>query len=304
MSEPIIELRGLTKQFGAIHAVENLDLTVCRGDIYGFLGPNGAGKSTTIRMMLSLIRPSSGSIKILGQSLAEHRASILRRVGAIVEKPDFYLYLTARRNLEILGRLSGADVSRRSIEAALDHVGLGGRADSKVKTFSYGMKQRLGIAQALLHDPELVILDEPVNGLDPQGVREIRELILELAHGRGKTVFLSSHLLPEVEMIANRMAIIAGGKAVVEGTVKELLNEGMLKVSIETDAPDRAASILTQAGFLPAGDAAAHSVVFSMEKSGIPVAISLITGAGIAVYGIDSTRSLEEYFIAITGTAA
>lgn len=304
MSEPIIELRGLTKQFGAIHAVENLDLTVCRGDIYGFLGPNGAGKSTTIRMMLSLIRPSSGSIKILGQSLAEHRAAILRRVGAIVEKPDFYLYLTARRNLEILGRLSGADVSRRSIEAALDHVGLGGRADSKVKTFSYGMKQRLGIAQALLHDPELVILDEPVNGLDPQGVREIRELILELAHGRGKTVFLSSHLLPEVEMIANRMAIIAGGKAVVEGTVKELLNEGMLKVSIETDAPDRAASILTQAGFLPAGDAAAHSVVFSMEKSGIPVAISLITGAGIAVYGIDSTRSLEEYFIAITGTAA
>lgn len=304
MNEPIIELRGLTKQFGAIHAVENLDLTVCRGDIYGFLGPNGAGKSTTIRMMLSLIRPTSGSIRILGQSLAEHRAAILRRVGAIVEKPDFYLYLTARKNLEILGRLSGTDVSRRSIETALDHVGLGGRADSKVKTFSYGMKQRLGIAQALLHDPELIILDEPVNGLDPQGVREIRELILELAHGRGKTVFLSSHLLPEVEMIANRMAIIAGGKAVVEGTVKELLNEGMLKVSIETDAPDRATSILTQAGFLPAGDTAAQSVVFSMEKSGIPVAISLITSAGIAVYGIDSTRSLEEYFIAITGTAA
>ncbi len=304
MSEPIIELRGLTKQFGAIHAVENLDLTVYRGDIYGFLGPNGAGKSTTIRMMLSLIRPSSGSIRILGQSLAGHRANILRRVGAIVEKPDFYLYLSARRNLEILGLLSGADVSRRSIEVALDHVGLGGRADSKVKTFSYGMKQRLGIAQALLHDPELVILDEPVNGLDPQGVREIRQLILELAHGRGKTVFLSSHLLPEVEMIANRMAIIAGGKAVVEGTVKELLNEGMLKVGIETDAPDRATAILTQAGFISAGENAGNSVVFSMEKSGIPIAISLLTGAGIAVYGINSTRSLEEYFIAITGSAA
>lgn len=300
MNEPVIEVRGLSKNFGAVHAVDNLDMTVFRGDIYGFLGPNGAGKSTTIRMMLSLIRPSSGAIRVLGQPLATHRAAVLRRVGAIVEKPDFYLYLSARKNLEILGRLSGADVSRRAIDAAVDRVGLAGRADAKVKTYSYGMKQRLGIAQALLHDPELIILDEPANGLDPQGVRDIRRLILELARDHGKTVLLSSHILPEVEMIADRMAIIADGRAVVEGTVKQLLNEGLLKVSIETDAPERARQVLQEAGFASAQQAG-DTVVFSMEKSEIPAAVARLAAADVRVFGVGSTRSLEEYFISITG---
>lgn len=302
---PIIEIRGLTKRFGTNVAVNNLDLTVLRGDIYGFLGPNGAGKSTTIRMMLSLIRPTAGTISIFGQPLAENRSAVLRRVGAIVEKPDCYLYLTARRNLDILGRLAGADVSRRTIDAALDRVGLSERADDKVKTYSYGMKQRLGIAQALLHNPDLIILDEPVNGLDPQGVREIRSLILELARENGKTVFLSSHILSEVEMTANRMVIISNGRAVVEGTVKELLDEGILRVSIETDNSENARKTLVAAGFsLAEGTNATNStVVFSMHKSDIPTAIARLVAADISVYDVGSAHSLEDYFISITSTA-
>ncbi|GAB1430431.1 ATP-binding cassette domain-containing protein [Ignavibacteria bacterium] len=303
--EPIIEVRGLTKHFGTTTAVDNLDLTVRRGDIYGFLGPNGAGKSTTIRMMLSLIRPTAGEIRIFGLSLAENRSDVLRRVGAIVEKPDCYLYLTARRNLDILGRLAGADVSRRTIDATLDRVGLLERADDKVKTYSYGMKQRLGIAQALLHNPDLIILDEPVNGLDPQGVREIRSLILELAQENRKTVFLSSHILAEVEMTANRMAIIANGHTVVEGGVKELLDEGTLQVSIETNNSEHARKVLANAGFTPVDNVNGKNsvIVFSMRKNDIPTAIARLAEADISIYDIGSTRSLEEYFISITGSS-
>lgn len=195
----IIEIRSLCKSFGQFKAVYNLDLTVNKGDIYGFLGPNGAGKSTTIRMLMSLITPTSGSISVFGKPLTTHRNHILAGIGAIVEKPDFYLYLTAEENLRILGKLNSIDLSSKQIHRSLDQVGLLDRANSKVKTFSYGMKQRLGIAQALLHDPELIVLDEPTNGLDPVGVKEIRELILKLRTEQQKTIFLSSHILPEVE---------------------------------------------------------------------------------------------------------
>ena len=246
---PIIEIKDLSKSFGSFKAVDNLSLTVNQGDIYGFLGPNGAGKSTTIRMMMSLIQPSSGYINIFGMPLSQHRSSIARRIGAIVEKPDFYLYLTAAKNLEILGKLSGANVSKKSIDAILDTVGLLDRASSKVKTFSYGMKQRLGIAQALLHNPDLIVLDEPTNGLDPVGVKEIRELILSLSREQNKTIFLSSHILSEVEIIATNMVIINKGCTIVEGNVQELLNKGLLKVNFTVDKPKQALECLNTSRF-------------------------------------------------------
>jgi len=234
---PVITVRGLHKSYGDFHAVNGIDLTVEQGDVYGFLGPNGAGKSTTIRMMLSLVKPTSGTVALFDKPLTTHREEILRRVGAIVERPDFYNYLTAYRNLELLGRLSRADVSTASIMRVLGIVGLDTRAHDKVKTFSHGMKQRLGIAQALLHDPDLIVLDEPTTGLDPQGMKDIRELILSLSADHRKTVFLSSHILPEVELTATRMIVINRGKTIVEGSVQDLLNAGRLRVTIETDRP-------------------------------------------------------------------
>jgi ABC-2 type transport system ATP-binding protein len=229
VQEPIIELRGLRKHYGKFVAVDGLDLTVYRGDVYGFLGPNGAGKSTTIRMMLSLVKPTAGSIHIFGKPLAEHRAEILRRIGSIVERPDFYNYLSARRNMELLGRLSGANVGKANILRVLDMVGLASRAESKVKTFSHGMKQRLGIAQALLHEPDLIVLDEPTTGLDPHGMVDVRNIILSLARDHNKTVVLSSHILPEVELTATRMVIINKGKAIVEGAVADVVQDGNLE---------------------------------------------------------------------------
>jgi ABC-type multidrug transport system ATPase subunit len=201
-----------------------LDLSVYKGDIYGFLGPNGSGKSTTIRLMLSLVRPDAGEVKIFGLSLNKYRMNILSRIGALVEKPDFYEYLTARKNMEILMKYSGMDADQKVIEDALDKVGLKSRASSKVKTYSKGMKQRLGIAQALLHDPELLILDEPSSGLDPAGARDIRKLIIDLNRNMGKTIILSSHHLNEIQEVANRMVIIKEGKNMVEGDVETLLS--------------------------------------------------------------------------------
>ncbi|MCF8412501.1 MAG: ATP-binding cassette domain-containing protein, partial [Melioribacteraceae bacterium] len=210
--EKIIEVKGLTKKYKDLVAVNNLDLNVYRGDVFGFLGPNGAGKSTTIRMLLTLIEPTAGDIKIFGLPLKKNRIEILSKIGAIVEKPDFYLYLSAYKNLEILGKVSGADTSNKRLMEILELVGLDKRWKSKVKTFSHGMKQRLGIAQALLHNPELIILDEPTTGLDPMGIKEIRDLIIQLSRDQGKTIFLSSHILREVELIANRMIIINKGE--------------------------------------------------------------------------------------------
>ncbi|MCO6466598.1 MAG: ABC transporter ATP-binding protein [Bradyrhizobiaceae bacterium] len=225
MEDPIIQVRGLRKTYGSFTAVDGLDLTVYRGDVYGFLGPNGAGKSTTIRMMLSLVKPTAGTIDIFGKPLATNRKEILRRIGCVVERPDFYNYLSARNNLEIVGRLSGTDVSKQRILQTLDLVGLASRSESKVKTFSHGMKQRLGIAQALLHSPDLIILDEPTTGLDPHGMVDVRNIIVSLAKDHNKTIVLSSHILPEVELTATRMIIINRGKAIVEGKVHDIVRD-------------------------------------------------------------------------------
>ena len=303
--EPIIELRGLKKVYGTFTAVGGLDLTVNKGEVYGFLGPNGAGKSTTIRMMLSLITPTAGSIRLFDKPLTTHRSEILSRIGAIVERPDFYNYLTAKKNLELLGRLSGADVSNNHIMKTLDVVGLADRATSKVKTFSHGMKQRLGIAQALLHDPDLIVLDEPTTGLDPMGMVDVRNIIRSLANDHDKTVLLSSHILPEVELTASRMVIINHGKAVVEGSVQDLLNSGSVKVTIETPESEKAATVLRESTLANAvqstGD---HAVILNLDASEVRNATKILVDAGINVDAVVPVRSLEEYFISITQEAS
>ncbi|MEA3476654.1 MAG: ATP-binding cassette domain-containing protein [Bacteroidota bacterium] len=221
--EKILSIRGLSKQFGDIQAVDNLDLDIYKGDIYGFLGPNGSGKSTSIRLILSLVRPDSGSIQIFGQPVKKFLPRILQRIGALVEKPDFYEYLSAYKNLAILMQYSGLKPNRKRIMEVLEMVGLQDRAKGKVKTYSKGMKQRLGIAQAMLHDPELLILDEPSSGLDPAGARDTRDLLVNLNKDHGKTIMLSSHHLLEIQQVASRMIIISKGKSVLEGSVQELI---------------------------------------------------------------------------------
>jgi ABC-type multidrug transport system ATPase subunit len=304
-SEKIIEVKDLSKQFKELKAVDNLNLNVYRGDVFGFLGPNGAGKSTTIRMLLSLIRPNQGTIKIFGKSLTEHRIDILKNIGAIVEKPDFYRNLSAFKNLEILGRISGKEISKKRIMEMLEIVGLEKRAQSKVKTYSHGMKQRLGIAQALLHDPELIILDEPTTGLDPQGMKEIRDLILKLSKDENKTIFLSSHILYEVELVANRMIIINKGMTKVEGYVQDLLKSNLLKVIFEVDDVNLSLEIIKETTWRSKLESSAEGkLIFNLENEEVHLLNKILVENNIKVNAVIPTRSLEDYFLKITDEAA
>ena len=300
-NEIIIEVENLSKQFGDLWAVKNLNLHVYKGDVFGFLGPNGAGKSTTIRMLLSLITPTEGKIKIFGKYLRTNRLDILKRLGAIVEKPDFYGYLSAYKNLEILGKLSQTDVSSKRIMEVLELVGLEKRYKSKVKTFSHGMKQRLGLAQALIHNPDLVILDEPTTGLDPQGMKEVRDLILFLSSQGKKTIFISSHILYEIELVANRMVIIDKGSAKVEGNVSELLNAYNLKVTFEVNDSEKTISILNNSSWSNKIESSANNkFVFSLTNDEIPKLNNYLVENRIDVCAIIPERSLEQYFLNIT----
>lgn len=224
-ADAIVETRNLTKRYGRINAVDGLDLTVRRGEVYGFLGPNGAGKTTTLRMLLGLVRPTSGSASVLGGEPGAPEG--LKRVGALVESPAFYPYLSGRDNLRVIARYCGAPPSR--VDEMLETVELSGRAKDRFKKYSLGMKQRLGVAAALLKDPELLILDEPTNGLDPKRMADMRELIRRLGRGE-RTVLLSSHLLREVEQICDRVGVIRKGRLVAEGTVAELRSKAGLLV--------------------------------------------------------------------------
>lgn len=217
----VLEVRGLTKRFGATVAVDKLDLTVRRGEVLGFLGPNGSGKSTTVGMVLGLIQPTEGSVHIMGQPLVDDPSLVSRHVGAIIENPAFYPFLTGRDNLRAQARMVGG-VPESRIDELLKLVNMEGRADGKFKTFSLGMKQRIGIASTLLTNPDLVILDEPTNGLDPAGQREIRSIIPRLAE-QGHSVLLASHMLHEVEQVSDQVVIIRRGKKLTEGSVNELL---------------------------------------------------------------------------------
>jgi len=299
--EKVIEIEHLSKNFKNLKAVNNLCLNVFPGDVFGFLGPNGAGKSTTIRMLLTLISPNEGTIKIFDKPLKQNRETILKKVGAIVEKPDFYGYLTAIKNLEILAKISGSDITKKHLMETLEIVGLEKRYNSKVKTFSFGMKQRLGIAQALIHDPDLIILDEPTTGLDPQGMKEIRELILLLSKEKGKTIFLSSHILHEVEFVANRMIIIDKGTTVVEGLVSDLLNSTALKVTFELDDPAKATALINASQWSGKLSSAANErFIFALERNEISALNKYFIENGLAVSAVIPARSLEEYFLNLT----
>ncbi|MDB3904845.1 ABC transporter ATP-binding protein [Crocinitomicaceae bacterium] len=298
MSELIVSVKNLKKSFKGFKALENVSFSVYKNDVFGFLGPNGAGKSTSLRCMLSLIEADEGHIEIFGKSLRKNRFEVLSNIGSIIEKPDFYKYLSAFKNLEIMARISGRQVSKSEIEDIIHFVGLEGREKSKFKTYSHGMKQRLGIAQALMHNPELIILDEPTTGLDPQGIVDIRELIIKLSKEQGKTVILSSHQLSEIEMIANRMVIINKGKSIIEGEVNELLNSSQMMVKFSSDDPEKFCSILTKE-FSDIADlkVTESEIEFEVNRENIPEINAIMVGQNITISGIEQKRKLEDYFI-------
>lgn len=295
----IIQTNNLTKKFTEVKAVEDLSFSVQSGEVYGFLGQNGAGKSTTIRMLLTLVSPSHGSIKIFGKNIHTHRNEILKKTGAIIEKPDLYKYLTALQNISIMARLSGIHLTQKQLMHQLEKVGIAERANSKVKTFSQGMKQRLGIACALINDPELIILDEPTNGLDPQGIADVRNLILHLSKNEGKTIFVSSHLLNEMELIADSMLIIDQGKKLAEGKVADLLNPADTMVEIDTTNNEITKSVLKQSQWnrylQPSED-----IVLKMHRKEIPLLTKFLVEQNIEVFAIRPKHSLEDYFLSLT----
>jgi ABC-type multidrug transport system ATPase subunit len=295
----ILRTSGLGKRFGKRWAVRDLDLEVRRGGIFGFLGPNGAGKSTTIRMLLSLITPTTGTVELFGKPLHRHRREVLARIGGLVERADFSLYLSGRRNLEIVAALRGG-VPRGAIDGVLELAGLAARGNDRVKTYSHGMKQRLGIAQALLGDPEFIILDEPTTGLDPQGIKEVRELMLRLTQQSGITIFLSSHLLSEIEQTATHMAIINRGTLAVQGRVHDLLDSAENSVRIEADPPARAVEVLQRFPFVRRCEQAGTGLEVHMPLSETATVTAALVAAGVAVRAVIPRRSLEAYFLTIT----
>lgn len=297
----IIDVRGLTKTFNEITAVDDLTFTVQEKSVYGFLGQNGAGKSTTIRMLLSLIRPTKGQIKIFGLDLSIHRKEILQRIGAIIEKPDLYKYLTAIENLNLFAAMSGLRLTRKQLMDKLEKVGLGERADSKIKTYSQGMKQRLGIAVALVHNPDLIILDEPMNGLDPQGIADVRQLINHLSKDQGKTVFISSHLLTEMEQVADSLLIIHKGKKIADGNIHELLNPDQARIELETKSAKELEHVLKQTSWAnKIISANGQRVIMEMRREEVPVFIRQMADMKQDIYSINRKNSLEDYFLSLT----
>lgn len=301
--EIVVNIRNLTKRYGQRLAVNDLSLQVQRGEIMGFLGPNGAGKTTTIRMMLGLIAATSGSVEILGKDIVKHRAQILPRVGALVETPALYLYMSGRDNLTAVGDSLGG-VPKARIDAVLEMVGLQNRQKDRVKTYSLGMKQRLGVAMALLQDPDVLVLDEPANGLDPAGIVEMRDLMHRLS-AEGKTVFISSHLLSEVQQICTRVAIINLGKLVTVSSIGEL-TQGHGEFSVTLDRPQEA---LTLVQAQPWGknarlDANGALITTAPNNRGRDLNLFLVK-VGFAPDTLTmATQDLEEVFLRLTNGGA
>ncbi|MEJ7683812.1 MAG: ABC transporter ATP-binding protein [Segetibacter sp.] len=300
--QPIIKVTNLSKHFKEFKAVNNLSFTVNEGDVYGFLGQNGAGKSTTIRMLLTLITPDSGEIEMFEMNLFTHRKEILRQTGAVIEKPDVYKYLTAYENLQLFSKISGGNkLTRIQLLDQLETVGLQDRAFSKVKTFSQGMKQRLGIAIALVHNPKLLILDEPTNGLDPQGIADIRNLILHLSKELNKTILVSSHLLSEIQLIANRLLIIDKGKKMVEGNASELFDPAETLVELETLDNSKTFFQLQQSNWsAKLQPSREKTIVLKMDRQQIPAFHRLLAEMQIPVISLQPRHSLEDYFLQVT----
>jgi len=303
MQKIAIETRGLTRRFGTQLAVNAVDLQVPEASVYGFLGPNGAGKTTTIRMLLGLIRPNAGEVKLFGEPFAENRLALLQRVGALVETPSLYSHLTGRENLEVTRRLLGA--KRELIDRALGIVKLTADAHRRVREYSLGMRQRLSLALALLNNPDLLILDEPANGLDPAGIHEMRDLIRRLAAEFGITIFLSSHLLSEVEQVANHIGIIHQGKLVFQGTLAELQAERHEHLTIGVTQPDQAANCLTAAGWsVKRLNDGLLGVAATTREAAFRIN-SLLVGQRLDVFHIALTQaSLEDIFLNLTNSSA
>jgi len=302
----VIQVQGLTKKFGhQFTAVNDLSFSVNKGDVYGFLGQNGAGKSTTIRMLLSLITPTCGSIEIFGMPLQANRAAIMQNVGAVIEKPAMYEYLTAYQNLKIFSALSGVSKTRLQLLHELDVVGLAARAHDLVRTFSQGMKQRLAIAMAMVNDPQLILLDEPTNGLDPQGIADIRNLILQLSRVQGKTVLVSSHLLSEIEQVATRLIIIDKGCKLVEGDSKDLFDKSKTVVAIQTLNNIEATKQLMQtnwASHVLIDRSSDKEICMQLDEKLLPTLHKNLVEMGIGVLSVKPMHSLEDYFLRITST--
>ena len=301
MMQQVIEVTGLTKQFKNITAVNDLSFSVEEGDVYGFLGQNGAGKSTTIRMLLTLISPTSGHIELFGMPLHSHRNEILQQVGAVIEKPDVYKYLSAYDNLKLFARLSGVKVTEQKLMQQLEMVGLAARAKDKVQTYSQGMKQRLGIAIALVHDPKLIILDEPTNGLDPQGIADIRNLILHLSREMKKTIVVSSHLLSEIEQVATKVLIIDQGEKIIEGESAELFDPSQTIVELTTMDNVFSLQQLQQSIWKKNLQLQReHALLLKLDRKLIPQLHRDLVNMNIEVLSLQPRHSLEDYFLQVT----
>ena len=299
MGDVILETEDLTKRFGRRVAVNELSMRVERGNIFGFLGQNGAGKSTTIRMALGLVRPTSGHVRLLGHDMAKHPLRALARTGAIVETPTFYENYSGLQNLRLLAAMSGGADQQR-INQVLDIVGLRARAGDKVRVYSHGMKQRLGIAQALLPSPEMIILDEPTDGLDPQGIHEVRALIRRLRDELNLTVLLSSHLLNEVEQTCDRVAIIDHGRLLYQGTIEALIDKEKT-VKLTVDRLEEAYTILSADPALVVSRNGTQSLYIKMSDDQIPVVNRLLVERGFRVMELSPQReTLEQVFLRLT----
>jgi ABC-2 type transport system ATP-binding protein len=297
----VIETSGLSKYFGQVRAVDSVSLRVGQGEIYGFLGLNGAGKTTTIRALLGMIRPCKGSVKVLGQVISPNRRGPWRHVGHLVERPSAYPELTVKENLEIARRLQGIS-DRSATSRVIERLGLAAYADRKTGGLSTGNFQRLGLARALLHEPELLILDEPANGLDPAGVVEIRELLANLTHGRGTTVFMSSHILTEVDRLATRIGIIHKGRLLEELKAERLEELRSRRLEIKTRNLDASQNALTQAGFIVK---TSGGMLFLSEARALDTpdeVASILVNAGTPPTRLAvAQENLEEYFLRLTG---
>jgi ABC-2 type transport system ATP-binding protein len=299
MTQAAIEARGLVKRYGELTAVDHVDLTVRTGDVYGYLGPNGAGKTTSLRMLLGLIRPDEGSARLFGRDPLFEGARALDGVAGFVEAPRFYPYLSGRKNLELVAALDGGDAAGR-IDDALDTVDLFKRAKDKVSGYSHGMKQRLGIAGALLRDPQLLLLDEPTTGLDPAGMRDMRALVHRLAED-GLTVLLSSHLMDEVEDLCDRVAIVTRGRVVYEGALDELIASATGRYDLRSTDDGPAAVIAARSRGIYDVTTSARGISFAGEERAVAALTLELAQAGIGLRAlVPRTATLEELFFRMT----
>jgi len=299
----VIHVNNVSKHFGALKAVDGLSFEVQEGQVFGFLGQNGSGKSTTIRMLLSLIHPTSGNIEIFGHSIQDNRNKVLEEIGAIIERPDLYPYLSAKEHLQLFAKLRSKKIKPNAIEDTLKKVGLLDRSKDKVQTFSLGMKQRLGIGIALLHNPSLIILDEPTNGLDPQGISDIRNLIQYLAKEEGKTILVSSHILSEIEQMASHILILHKGKKLADGPIQTMLDPNKMIVHLTTTNDEQALQVILAGSYSNYLLKRTEGIYLSLPHFEIPLLIQFLVNAGVGLISVESRNSLEDYFLQLTSNS-